>query len=150
MKTNYGNDRRLGWILWPAGMSGVIAVNVQVLPRLLRDAPSLPIPLWLVYVSGSIQSGALLGLMVLIGLKFGPVYGLGAPILADRAAWPAGRLARTLLPALGAGLAAGVLLVLLSANAPAELPALEGKVSFPLLSLLLFGGITEDLLMRWV
>jgi hypothetical protein len=140
---------RFGLILWLAGMAGVVAVLVQVLPQMLRDAPQPPVPLWALYVLSAVQSGVLLGVMVLIGVKLGPSCGLDAPILRDRSTWQATRLARTLAPAAGFGIFSGIVLALAPAFAPAELAALNDKVSMPLLSRVLYGGITEELLIRW-
>lgn len=143
------SNLRLGGILWLAGMAGVGAVTIQILPRMLREAPELPVPLWLVYTLSGVQSGVLLGLMVFIGLKLGPACGLDAPILRDRSAWQAHRLARALAPATGFGIIGGLVLAIAPAFAPVELAALEDKLSMPLLSRVLYGGITEELLMRW-
>lgn len=140
---------RLGLILWLAGMAGVVAVVVQVLPQMLHESPEPPLPIWALYVLSGVQSGVVLGLMVLIGIKLGPACGLDAPILRDRSSWQASRLARTLAPAAGFGIISGIVLALAPAIAPAELAALDQKVTMPLLSRVLYGGITEELLIRW-
>ena len=52
---------RLGLLLWAAGMLGVVAVTVTLLPGML-EGQNLPIPLWVVSLLSLGQSGVLVAL----------------------------------------------------------------------------------------
>jgi hypothetical protein len=61
--------------------------------------------------------------------------------------WPA--LKPQLLPAGVVGLLVGCLLLVLASGAPAQLQALSPAHEIPLAAKLLYGGVTEEILMRW-
>ncbi|UZH11195.1 MULTISPECIES: hypothetical protein [unclassified Halomonas] len=69
---------KLGLLLFFAGMFGVIALTVTVLPQVLGDA-SLPLPSWLVLAASIMQSGLLVALVVWLGVLLAPKVGLSAP-----------------------------------------------------------------------
>lgn len=76
---------------------------------------------------------------------------MGAPAveaaLSGSSVWPV--LKRQLGAAAIAGLFVGGMLLLLGRMAPAELLALNQVVEIPVVAKLLYGGVTEELLMRW-
>ncbi|MCV2366999.1 CPBP family intramembrane glutamic endopeptidase [Roseateles oligotrophus] len=142
--------RRGGWLLFAAGLPGVAAVTLLVLPLLLQGR-LLAQPLWLIELAVGAQSALLLALAVFIGCRCAPRVGLGAPLvgalLGGRDWRPVWR--RQWLPGLvGGALGAGLLLGL-PALAPASLLAQAGPPDMPGLARLLYGGITEELLLRW-
>ena len=141
--------RRSGWLLFAAGLPGVVAVTLLVLPLLLQGR-TLPQPLWLIELATAGQSALLLALAVFIGCRCAPLVGLGAPLvgaLLEGRGWrPVWR--RQWLPGLvGGALGAGLLLAL-PALAPASL-AQASLPEMPGLARVLYGGITEELLLRW-
>jgi membrane protease YdiL (CAAX protease family) len=141
---------KLGAALWAAGMVGVIVLSVTVIPQLLAEAPQ-NVPVSLAIAASLLQSGVLLALAVWAGVGLSKPLGLGAPVFeAVISRTGAMRtLSRQLLPAVIAGLLVAVFLVYFTSSAPAELAALGAKFQIPLAPKLLYGGITEEILMRW-
>jgi hypothetical protein len=141
---------RLSLFLWLAGMLGVVVITVTVLPQLLRDVP-LSAPTWVVSLASLAQSALLVALAVWAGAALAPKVGLRAP--AFEAAVTARPLVPALRPQLLPGLIAGVLggMVLSAAGryAPAALVEIQERFNLPLLARILYGGITEELLLRW-
>ena len=141
---------RLGLLLWVAGMLGVIVLTTTVLPQLLREVP-LTAPLWVVLLASLAQSSLLIALAVWAGVALAPKVGLRAP--AFQAAVTARPLVAALrpqiLPGLIAGALGGLLLVAVGRCAPAVLAELQNRFNPPLLARILYGGITEELLLRW-
>ena len=141
---------RLGLALWAAGMFGVAAVTLTLLPDLIGSADP-PAPLWLIGLIGIAQSGAYLALAVWAGVALAPRIGLGAPALAAAAAGerfgPA--LRGQIAPGLIGGILGGLLLQFAWLSEPAELSAAAESVNISLPVRILYGGITEELLIRW-
>lgn len=142
--------RRSGWLLFAAGLPGVVAVTLLVLPLLLQGRP-LTQPLWLIQMAVAAQSVLLLALAVFIGCRCAPRVGLGAPVVAallDGGDWrPVWR--RQWLPGVAGGALGAGLLLALPALAPTALLAQATPSEMPGLARLLYGGITEELLLRW-
>ena len=141
---------RLCAVLWLAAMAGVVAMAGATVPRLVESA-SPPVPLPLALIASVAQSGILLALATWAGAAMSRPLGLRAPVLeAALAGAPAApRLKPQLVPAAAAGLAAGLLLLALKAATPAPLQALGDTLRIPAAARLLYGGITEEVLMRW-
>lgn len=146
---------RLGLLLWLLGMPGVVAVVASLVPTLRANAGLLPAPVeWVIALSG-LQTAGLLALAVAAGVACAPRVGLHAPWVEAWCGWPAAASspARERRGALTWGMGAGALgalwLVLLAAWAPESLRAQGAPVvaSWPVR--LLYGGVTEELLMRW-
>ncbi len=141
--------RRLGFLLWGAGMAGVIAVVTIALPRLLPEG-QLPAPMPVLMAASLLQSGLLLALAVWAGVRFGHRFGLRAPAFeAAVTGAPIGAALRPqLLPGLVAGVLGGVaLMVVVARLAPASLASAADAI--PIVARILYGGITEELLLRW-
>lgn len=142
---------KLGLLMFLAGMLGVVALTVTVLPQVLGDA-SHPLPSWLVLVASITQSGLLVALVVWLGVTLAPEVGLSAP--AFEAAVTTQSVAAALRPQLFPGLLGGLLgglgLFAIGGYAsPAEIAGVEQQFTVPLLARILYGGITEELLLRW-
>lgn len=142
---------KLGLLLFLSGMLGVVALTVTVLPQVLGDA-SLPLPSWLVLLASIAQSGLLVALVVWLGVSLAPKVGLSAP--AFEAAVTNQSIAAALRPQLFPGLFGGLLgglgLFAIGGYAsPAEIADMEQQFTVPLLARVLYGGITEELLLRW-
>ena len=145
-------DRRLRFaaILWLASMIGAVAVTVTVLPQLSKEIV-FPAPLWLIGLAGLLQNGLLLGLAVWAGVALAPPLGLRAPVFEAAAT---GRrivpeLASQALPGIVTGVSAGLLLFVFTRFSPREIAELAGRYNPPLFARMLYGGITEEVLLRW-
>lgn len=131
-------------------MLGVVVITTTVLPQLLVKTV-LPAPLWVISLAGLAQSALLVALATWAGVALAPAVGLRAPAFE---AAVAGRplalaLKPQLLPGTIAGLLGGLLLFAVNRNAPAALAAVQERFSPPFLARILYGGITEELLLRW-
>lgn len=138
---------RLGIRLWCAGMLGIIAMAVLMLPRLLTIVPELtgvslpPIPTWVLSVSSVVQNGVILAAAVWCGCALHAEVGLRAPLFEGSRA--------PLVPGLVGGALGGPLLIAVTALAPPALSAAMARMDAPLVVRVLYGGITEEILMRW-
>lgn len=145
---------RLAAIMWLAGMAGVAVVAFLVLPGLVAEVAGdtpIPVPIWVASIASLVQGAFLLALAVWAGVALAPKVGLRAPLFeAVAGSSPvAGALRGQLIPGLLGGLAGGALLIAFSHNSPAELTAAVQSFAFPLAARVLYGGITEELLLRW-
>ncbi len=142
---------RLGGTLWLLGMPGVVAVVWALLPPLKANEALLPLPLWAVVLLSGLQTAVLLALAVAVGVWLAPRVGLRAPTvsswLADQPIVPL--LRAQALPGMLGGLAGAAWLWALSQVAPAALQPSDPASAMPLVVKLLYGGITEELLVRW-
>jgi hypothetical protein len=141
---------RLGLALWLAAMAGVVVLSLTVLRQMLARAP-LRVPLWVAVASSVVQSGVLLALFVWVGVALSQRLGLGAPAieaaLSGTGGWAA--LKPQLIPAAMVGFLVGGLLLLLGRIAPVELLAVGQTLKIPVAAKLLYGGVTEEVLIRW-
>lgn len=137
-------------LLWLMGMAGAVSLTVALLPQMQAQMPGAGSAGQLA-TAALAQSGVLLALAVATGAALGPAVGLGAPAisaaLSGASAWPA--LRRQCGPALFGGLAVAALLVMLTRSAPAALRELGTSYELPLVVKLLYGGVTEELLVRF-
>lgn len=137
------------WLLWLAGMPGVIAVALTLVPALAAGRTSLPMPT--VITINALQSAALLLLAAWLGNRCGPPAGLRAPLftaLTERTPL-APALREVWLPGLLGGLAGAAILYAAPAFAPPALLNASSTTGLPLYVRVLYGGITEELLLRW-
>ena len=131
---------RLGLLLWAAGMVGVVAVTVTLLPEVLADVP-LPMPLWALSLLSAVQSAVFVALAVWAGVALAPAVGLHAPafgaVITQRPNAPG--LRRQLVWGLIAGLLSGVFLYTAWRYAPPALAEAYERLSFPLVARVLYG-----------
>jgi len=141
-------NRRLCAVLFLLGLPGIVAASLS-LPSELVAAHGLPAPPWVIRLGSALQGALLLLAAVFAGARFAPRLGLDAPVLASLAAGrPAGGLMRPqLLPALIGGVLGALLIAMSAMFGPAALRAPPFEVSLPVR--LLYGGVTEELLLRW-
>ena len=141
---------RLGILLWLAGTLGAVTVAVGVLPQLAAKMP-LPAPVWVLIIAGGFQSALLVALAVWGGTALAAKVGLHAPAFeaaaSRRPLLPA--LRPQVLPGLIAGLPGGLLLFASLRLSPARIAALQVQFTPPLYARVLYGGITEEVLLRW-
>lgn len=135
-------------LLWLAGMAGVISLVLMPLPLLPEGAPPAAVVRLLVLV----QPMVLLSVAVLIGVLLAPRLGLMAPgaeaLVAGRS-WRKAMVPQ-LLPGVVGGLISGALMTAIALLSRPLLPsAYETAEPTPLLVRFLYGGITEEILIRW-
>lgn len=140
--------------MWFVGMLGTAVLAFLVVPGLIVEAAGnspLPLPMWVVSVASLVQGAIFLALAVWAGVALAPKVGLRAPVFeAVAGSSPiAAALRPQLVPGLLGGLAGGALLVALSFISPPELAAAAQKSTLPLSARILYGGITEELMLRW-
>ena len=149
----------LTWKIFGLLVGGALVGSLAIIPYALslqELPPSLPIPLWLLLLIGTVQNLLLFAGVTALGLWLGGKVGLGAPVLR---AWLAGddkaphRFRAALPLAIGLGVIAAVIILLLErlVFAPLLPEALQAKQAPPAWQGFLaafYGGINEELLMR--
>jgi hypothetical protein len=154
--------KRLGVILFLAGFPGVVSillidVEALVTALSLRDHSDVPQITTSIKILSLIQPTILLALAVFIGVRLASKVGLSAPLSEAAAArgeiGPALRM--QILPGIAGGILGGTAIVLTSLlwtpllppEAVTRISAFQGFVPLP--TRLLYGGITEEILLRW-
>lgn len=155
-------NTRLFGILWLAGLAGVLSSLLVDLSGLIAILPNpkgaeiVPITPALKLLS-LIQPTVILSVAVLIGVALASKVGLSSPV-AEAAASGGDSISAVksqIIPGIVSGLAGGIGIVLIAALSkpflPSEVLAKLGEFGkfVPLLTRLLYGGITEELLLRW-
>lgn len=153
---------KLFGILWLAGMAGVLSLLFIDLSVVLANLPAtagseLPFHPLLIKLLSLIQPTILLSLAVFIGFQLAHRIGLSAPAAEALARGDSffSALKPQVLPGVITGLIAGVVILSSYLLFRPILPTMfvtraEGlNSSMPLLTRLLYGGITEELLLRW-
>ena len=133
-------------------MAGSAAMTAMVLPQLLGQMlVPLPAPLWVISLAGLAQSALLLALAVWAGVRLAPLVGLRAPAFeAVVTGRPIGPAIRSQLPSgLIAGALGGILLFAAFRYAPAAVAKLQDRFAIPIVARVVYGGFTEELLLRW-
>lgn len=153
---------KLFLILWLAGLSGVFSfllVDVNALLRIMPLPAGTEVPTFTpaLMLLSLIQPSVVLLIAVLVGVGLASKVGLSSP--AAEAAASGGHVFEALkpqiLPGILGGLAGGISVVLIAFVSKLFLPlgAAERISEFgtfvPLATRLLYGGITEELLLRW-
>jgi len=129
------------------GLPGVIAFSLMVVPALLAGR-ALKVPMWGMQLAFTLQTSVMLAIALCVGAFLAPKVGLRTPLLT---AWASRTsLAQAGKPLVVPGLVGGILsiasILLLAQFTP---PELKTDVQIPLLPRVLYGGVTEELLMRW-
>jgi hypothetical protein len=135
-------NTRLFVILWLAGFAGVISILAIDFNGLIAILPGEEIPAITpaLKILSLVQPSILLAIAVLVGVALARKVGLSAPIAeAATAGGLAGGFAVVSIAALARSFLAGETAARIS----------EFGKSVPLLTRLLYGGITEELLLRW-
>ena len=149
-------------ILWIAGMAGLLSFLLVDLSALLANLPvtagaRMPFSPLLAKLLSIIQTTILLSVAVFVGVALASRVGLSSP--AAEAAAGRGNIASALKPQIApgliGGLAGGVAILstwlLWKPFLPAAFVTRAERLnqSLPFLTRLLYGGITEELLLRW-
>jgi len=155
-------NTRLFVILWLAGLAGVISfllIDLNALIAILPIPPGTEMPLSIpaMKLVTVFQQAIILAVAVLVGVVLASKVGLSSPV-AEAAASGGDSVSAfkpQIIPGIVGGLAGGVSLVLIAAAlkpflSPEVLARLGqyGKI-LPLPTRLLYGGIIEELLLRW-
>lgn len=145
---------RLIALVWFFGMLGIGALLTLHLPKLLPEllqGKTLPISITTLLVISGVQSALLMALAAWIGAITAPTVGLRAPAL--EAAAKHEPVLPHLMPQLRVGLGFGALvgffLFAVNALGPENWVAVQSKYYPSLLPRVLYGGITEEVLLRW-
>lgn len=146
-----GQSATFGAMWWRLSLLGLIGTASMLLAPLEQIAPT-DMNWLLLRLLSTVQPFILVLAFAALGLWAAPKLGLDAPAVR---AWAEGRpilpaLRPQLAPAIVAGLAVAALLVLFWIMVRA-LPAASPLLAFtlPLATKLLYGGIVEELLLRW-
>lgn len=136
--------------LWCAGLPGVLAL-VWAITQSVPAAQPLPAPLWVIGLVSALQNTLLLVLATFAGVRLAPRIGLAAPILsAWLSAQPvAGLIRLRFTPAVIGGVFGVVILWGHSVLLPLGFGAAETANAMPLAVRVLYGGVTEEILVRW-
>jgi membrane protease YdiL (CAAX protease family) len=145
---------RLFALLWLLGFAGVLTLLLMPIP-LPTGNMQLPSPA-IIRLLQLVQTSVLLSLSVAVGCWAAPRLGLQAPLIA---AWAEGRtvgaqIGAILMSSLLMGVLGGILATSISLLAQPYLPAAltdpnSAANSQPLLVRFLYGGILEEILLRW-
>lgn len=150
-------------MLWIAGIAGVLSfllVDISALIKILpqpagTEPPYMPLPV--IKLLAVIQPGVLVTLAVLAGMRLAPKVGLHAPaseaIAEHKPYFPA--LRPQIVPGIIAGLMTGIAIAacwllakpFLTVEFAARAEAFNKLL--PPITRLLYGGITEEILLRW-
>lgn len=153
---------RLLIILWLAGLSGVLSflfVDLDALIKILPIPAGTEIPPFTpaLKLLSLVQPAVFVAVAVLVGVVLAAKVGLSSPVAEAAASGgdPVSAFKPQIMPGFVGGLAGGVSLVLIASIlkpflSPEVLARLGefGKV-LPLPTRLLYGGIIEELLLRW-
>jgi membrane protease YdiL (CAAX protease family) len=152
-------DRKIFAVLFVAGLVGVIAVLPYMADLLgtvsIGQAPVPDMPWALIVTLALLQNGILLAAVILIGMILSGRVGLQMPLIrAWATAEPPPRLKSIVQAGVLVGAAVGTALVVIEAILflrhlpPAMHPLFEIPLWKRLLASALYGGVTEELLMR--
>jgi len=141
---------KLAALLTLAGLPGVIAIALLALP-LLVDESTAAAPLETLQIASIVQGTLFVLVAALIGSRLAPRVDLRTPVLS---AVLAGQrvteiLATQLLPGAIGGLLGAAIIIGFHRFAPPELAAMQADVVIPIAARVLYGGITEEILVRW-
>jgi hypothetical protein len=141
----------LGATLWIAGMIGVASM-LRIIPQLAASSKKKTklSPGALIAIS-FLQGALLLALAVWAGIALAPRTGLHAALLPNLLAGKSIRaaLAPVMISGLIGGVVGGAIVMGAGAYARRHAPAPTQPFDPPLSARLLYGGITEELLLRW-
>ncbi len=131
-------------------LPGVAATSWLALP-LLVDAATSPVPLETLQVATAVQGTLFVLVAATLGAALAPKAGMSAPAMS--AVVRGGSVFDALRPQLTPGLAGGCIgaavIVAFHALAPESLAAIQRGEPLPLAVRVLYGGITEEILIRW-
>ena len=153
-KVEKSNKKQLA-LLFFIGFAGILSI-VPIIPQLLSDLPKeLPFSMQIMQLIAVLQSSLLLIAMLVLGSYFSKRVKLTAPVtlaITDpKNILP--YLKPQIMPAVIGGIIGGIFILVFSTGISPYLPEefLEAGEKFipPWYTRLLYGGITEEILIRW-
>jgi len=142
-------------IIFAFGVFGVLSF-LPVIPKLVAlSGQELPFPISVVQLISVLQSSLYLVLMVLLGAWLSPKVNLGAPLIDAfiQRSWSSINLRHMVVTAILAGFGGGVLMIafhlLFLPLLPPEFIEVGKQWTLPFVTRILYGGITEEILVRW-
>lgn len=141
---------RLAFLVALVAIPGPIAISFLALPILI-DTDNLVVPLQTLQIATATQSIVLVALASGLGTFLSAKVGLRAPVmeaLAKRGDCLSA-LAPQLIPGVIGGILGAAVIVGFYEFSPRALAALQTTDSIPLAARVLYGGITEEVLIRW-
>ena len=142
-------------LLFFLGLLGIASIIPLISQILALQSAELPLTVGVIQIISVVQSSVLLLLMVWLGAVFSKKVGLSAPAIfaLARSESTFKELKPQIIPALIGGIAGGVFIILFSSTFSSYLPTefiSEGEKLIPRwYTKILYGGITEELLIRW-
>jgi hypothetical protein len=131
-------------------LPGVVATSWLALP-LLVDVSKIPVPLQTLQIATAVQSALLVMVAALIGATVAQRVGLSSPAISALAG--GGNVLEALRPQLVPGLVGGCIGAIVIAGfyalSPESLRSVQPDTPLPLVVRVLYGGITEEVLVRW-
>lgn len=141
---------RLAFLVFLIAIPGPVAISWLALPILI-DIESQAVPLQTLQIATALQSIVLVALASGVGALLSGKVGLRAPVLSALAR--RGNLLSALTPQLMPGVVGGLLgaavIIAFYEFSPKELAALRETELIPLAARVLYGGVTEEVLIRW-
>ena len=148
------NWRQIAYI-FAGGFLGILS-TLPLLPRLIEaTGETLSVPMPVVQTVSVIQSSVFLLILVVLGGWLAPQLNLKTPIITAtiNRHWEKLDLRPILISALVGGTIGGLLITVFYGVAapflPAEFIENSATLSLPIYTRLLYGGITEEVLIRW-
>ena len=142
-------------LLFSLGFIGITSI-IPLIPKLLSlQTGPLPLSVAMIQLISVVQSSVLLVLMLWLGSVYSMKVGLSAPVVSAlvRSENALKALKPQIVPAFIGGVLGGAIIVVflgaLTTYLPSEFLAAGEKLTPPWYTKLLYGGITEELLIRW-
>jgi hypothetical protein len=141
---------RLAFLVALVAAPGSVAIAWLAVPLLVNPS-SLSVPIETLQVATAVQSLVLVAIASAVGAQLSTKVGLRAPALLALVSRGnvLAALRPQLLPGVVGGLLGAAVIVGFQIYAPSALAALQGRGSIPLVARVLYGGITEEVLIRW-
>lgn len=148
-------ELKLYILLFTLGFIGVLSI-LPLIPQLLElQAEKPPMPVWAIQAISVIQSSVLLFIMIWLGAVFSKKVTLTSPVI--HAVVESKNIYKELkpqfMPAFWGGIAGGIFLVIffktVAAYLPPEFIIAGEKLAPSWYTKILYGGITEEILIRW-
>ncbi len=143
---------KIFWVLFTAGMFGVIAIFPFLLTTQGDVLRELPIPLSVVLLASAMQSAVLIGVAIFVGLRLGKKIGFGTPLISS---WLSGESVREKLKSvakvsIGLGALSGILIIgfdyifnlFIGPISTVSTPLWQGFLAS------FYGGVVEEILLR--
>lgn len=142
-------------LMFAFGLLGVISI-IPLIPKLLALQPEpLAFSIPIIQLISTTQSSVFLLAMIWLGAVYSKKVSLSAPAIYALACSgnPFKELRPQIIPALAGGIIGGIFILIftavLSAYLPSEFLSSAEKFTPPWYTKILYGGITEEILVRW-